>query len=209
MVLRSLALPQQAAASIIPKLIKLDPDQIFYRIHLAEFNPIFFGHKTAAFRFDDPLRRFGVIYCGVVFLAAMVETLLHDCEGRRAEFSRAAINARSVSLMSNKRPLRLLDLRSEGGLSLGLDARIWSSHYEVSQAWARWAYEQKSQIDGILYPSRHSYRYECVALFDRCRKALQLDSSHALSQQPYNAIITRYSRENRFDIIEDEHEQFI
>ena len=208
MALTPLPLPPKAATAIHAKLQRFDTANTFYRIHAREFNPVFFGQKNAAFRFDDPLRRYGVMYCGVVFLAAVVETLLHDTEGRRPEFSRAAINARAVSLLSNSRPLRLVDLRGEGALSLGLDARIWSSSYDVSQAWSRWLFEHKAGFDGILYPSRHSHRYECVALFDRCRRAIGHDGHYALSSAPYNATITRYSRENRFDIIEDGDDHF-
>ncbi len=209
MVLTPLPLPQEAATSIQPKLYRLDTSNSLYRIHSRQFEPIFFGRKEAAFRFDDPLRRYGVLYGGLVFLAAVVETLLHDCEGRRPEFSRAMMNARSVSQLSNARVLRLVDLRGEGAMQLGLDARIWSASYDVSQEWSRWLYEHKAGFDGLIYPSRHSHRYECVALFDRCRRALRHEGRYSLSSAPYNAIITRYSRENRFDIIEDADDQFV
>jgi hypothetical protein len=83
--------------------------------------------------------------------------------------------------------LHLYGIRSERALTLALfygpglpapnlDTRLLTTlDYDLSQAWARWAFEAPGAPDGIRYPSRPLPGRDNTALFDRCRDALTVE----------------------------------
>jgi RES domain len=69
------------------------------------------------------------------------------------------------------RPLDLLDLTSDGALAIGAVGTLaWGDEpRDLTQRWARWIYEQYSDLDGIWYRAAHQGG-EAAALWDRARR---------------------------------------
>lgn len=81
------------------------------RIHLTVHDPLFFG-RTGSNRFDDPLRRYGVLYAAERGEGAFIETF-----GRSPGVnvvSRSQLADRSIALIEAARPLRFVDLTGPG-----------------------------------------------------------------------------------------------
>jgi hypothetical protein len=68
-------------------------------------------------------------------------------------------------------PIKVIDLRNDNFLKLGLDKRIFTGEYEISQLWSRAFYDFSSDIDGVLYPSRVSSGLN-LALYNRASQKI-------------------------------------
>ena len=148
------------------KLTMLSRQTLWYRIHESRHGAVYFGQKRCRGRFDDPLRRYGVLYAGADELCAFVETFGHDT-GRNLVRA-AQLNATALAVLRFRRPLRLADLRNARLARLGADSRLFAdADYAVPQRWSRAIFEHPSKPDGILYNARHDPAKVCVALFDR------------------------------------------
>ena len=69
---------------------------VAWRIHRADQDPLYYG-RSAHYRFDDPLRTFGVLYCAQDTAGAFVETVLRQRPGRKAMVSNAYLATRKLS----------------------------------------------------------------------------------------------------------------
>lgn len=71
--------------------------------------------------------------------------------------------------------LRLLDLRSRGGMVAGPSAGIaGTENRALTQAWGRYFYDRADiygTIDGLLYSNSHNQR-GAIALFERRQRAI-------------------------------------
>jgi hypothetical protein len=152
----------------------LGPRERWWRIHDANFAALFFG-KTRRYRFDDPLRQYGVLYVGRNVRCAFVETLGAGVTDRRRPLRRVSLKDlehRALACVRALRPLRLVDLRDRGLQALGADGRLTTGDYRIAQEWSRALWEHPEQPDGILFRSRHDPSKICAALFERCASAV-------------------------------------
>jgi hypothetical protein len=133
-------------------------------MHRLGQGPLFFG-KAAANRFDDPVRKFGVLYVGLSPEAAFAETLLRDPPRQLIAESEVAV--RRIARIRVRRPLRLLQAYDEGLARAGLTAEIGTCEYDRSQSWAAAFHAHPAAIDGIAWRGRHDNGTFCVAVFDR------------------------------------------
>ena len=80
--------------------------------------------------------------------------------------------------------LRLLDLRGNGALTAGTDARIGKCAHDEAQPWARYFFEQAvyGAIGGLLWFNSHNDD-EAVALFERAGAIVSVVTDVALSSE--------------------------
>ena len=137
----------------------------WWRIHRAENDPIYFG-RTGRNRFDTPEAEFGVLYLGADTHCSFIETFGHATGVRFV--TEAELRARELSAVAASRPLRLVDMRSNGLARMGADAALTSGlDYGVAQRWARAIHAHPRQPDGLLCRARHDPKRLSAAIFDR------------------------------------------
>jgi hypothetical protein len=142
-----------------------------YRCHSIDHDYLYFG-KSAAYRFDDPLKAFGVIYLGATREAAFAETCLRNVG---ATLLSSRFLAKRAMIQVDMRSVQLLQAYGPGLAKIGQTALISAStqdDYPLTQAFSREVYEHPDQIDGIAYLSRHDNTQRCFVLFDRAASAL-------------------------------------
>ncbi len=177
---------------------RLDAPVVLFRIHLAEYQPLFFsppsGNRPRG-RFDSLSGRFRALYAATTLAGAVVETLLRNPTEPLVTLSRLA--PRALAIVRIGRPLKLVDLTGPGLSQLGLDARLLSGPYDLCGAWADSFHGHPSLADGILYPSRFDPSARCVALFDRVLPALPrpAESTPLLAMaEEIAAVLDRYGK---------------
>ncbi len=159
-------LPPEDLAKRRPLVVELNC--IWCRTHNSSRSPIHFGRQHLN-RWDAPAGEYGVLYLAKDEYGAFMESI-----GRMALASRFVskdeLARRALSKLGTKRPLRLIDLASSGGLTrIGAEGSLTNSEvYEVSQHWSMALREHPVAPDGILYRSRHDPTREACALYDHC-----------------------------------------
>jgi hypothetical protein len=142
----------------------------WFRSHAVTRGPVYFG-RNGRFRFDAPGRDYGVLYVARRPAGAFIETFGHDT-GRDRVLDLQELHDRGLSRIEVLRPLRLVDLRSEGLARLGADAELLTGAYGLSQAWSKALHDHRAAVDGIAYRARHDPSQTCAALFERAAAAL-------------------------------------
>jgi hypothetical protein len=148
-----------------------------YRIHRTVQHWQYFG-KNASERFDDPLKRHGVLYVSAQPEAAFAEVFLRTLSLMVVD--EVDLRARSLtSLAANS--LRCVDLTGSGLRKLSCDNRISTEKPCTTVGlWSRALYIHPQHPDGLIYRNRHNPRFRCLALFDRCAAKLSAGSSEEL-----------------------------
>jgi len=142
------------------------------RIHQVGFGPIRFG-KSALNRFDDPQRRFGVMYVAETFNGAFVEVLGVDAATvPGSSLSEQELRTHAWSLVPMASPWRLVDLSGPGPIAIGAHGGISTCDHGIAQRWSRQLYVHPDKPDGIYYRCRGDLSESAVALFDRARDKL-------------------------------------
>lgn len=158
----------------------------WWRIHRTAHSPVFFGPAPGGlptYRFDAPGGEYRILYLGQTLSAAFVETLLRN--PRIPFIERIEIELRSASVLSNDRPLRLVDLRGGGLSQIGSDNRLATGSYAIAGQWALALWRHADRPDGILYRSRHDPNHVCAAIFDRSHCRFSLASTKPLMDIPH------------------------
>lgn len=158
---------------------EIDAGTTLYRVHRSRLGPVFFGPgpgNPPVYRFDSAGGRFGVLYVGLSFAGAFVETLLRNPQ--RQLVSRNEIEARSMTELTCARPLRLARLHGDGLQRLGTDNAISTGPYEPCGLWSDALWNHRDLPNGIAYSSRHDPGQRCLAIFQRA----DLSFHPALSQ---------------------------
>jgi hypothetical protein len=168
---------------------------MFQRIHLSEHPALHFAREAKS-RFDDPdgLRgKFGTMYMGLDDYACFIECF-GDSYGNT--LSMMSLNARNISEVKCKRPLRLVDITAEGAAWIGAAGEISAGDHQLSQHWARALWEHPQKPDGIFYRARHDLSCTCVAIYDRAKTAVKVVSAISLldttMHQRLGSMLDRY-----------------
>ncbi len=135
----------------------------------------YFG-KHAAYRFDDPDKRFGTCYCGRQLDTAIAEALLHDelpekglFKVRQEEFDERFLVTFAAG--HDKGMLHLADLTGSNLKRLGGDHSLSAEHpYDVTQQWGAAVNAHPAHVDGFLFVSRQLNNKQAVVVFDRAQK---------------------------------------
>jgi RES domain len=177
--------PPPTGPEPIPVVTSIPSTQRLWRI----WNPERYGATAIGFRETGPFARFdhhqpnrpgsplapnlgrGILYAGLTFSAAVIETFGSNNPARIVDLSAPY----HLGLASLKRDLVMLDLRMDGAVLAGtVHALCGTEDRAMSQAWGRYFYESPTvygRVDGILFPSAHNGE-DCVALFERAADAL-------------------------------------
>lgn len=153
------------------QLLLTNQSEPLLRIHKSKYGAIHFA-KDAFNRFDDPIKKYGVLYCAQDFYAAFIETLGWSTGSR--DISEKSLSMRRLASITSNKLLRFVDLTGSGLAHIGADAEICTGRdRHLSQLWSRALWAHPDQPDGIRYISRHDPQRACYALFDRA--AAELD----------------------------------
>src|SRR5579859_8159430 len=101
--------PPSWLAGIDLPIDELPAATAMHRIHRHKDKAVFFGpgpRKPPAHRFDAPGGEYGVLYLGLDFTAAFVETLLRNPRMRIVDL--VDLEIRETTVMTASRPLRLV-----------------------------------------------------------------------------------------------------
>ena len=135
------------------------PNRIFYRVHQAKYNPIYFSSSGGG-RFDTPE---GIIYLGIDEYVAFRETI-----GRFSKYrliSSEELEKRCMTEVKSNRALSLVDLTGKGLTLLDADARLLTGDYTIAQQWSKDLQDHPGNPDGIYYRSRYDPSRFCLALY--------------------------------------------
>ncbi len=161
----------------------------WFRIHRLAFGPLFFG-RSGDNRFDAPAGEFGVLYVGADAHCAFIETFGHATGVRVVDRQELAV--RGLTRVLPQRPLRLVDLTSDGLARLGADARLTAGEsYEPPHRWALAIHEHPKKPDGLLYTARHDPARICAALFDRAEPVLRVAPLGSLGDPAHDTLVGR------------------
>ena len=151
----------------------------YRRIWLASY-PDPLGYGKGRSRFSDPRRRieanrFGVLYLGSSIKVCFVEAILRDDrDGHVGTFpmARTMLTDRNVAAIAPTRDLKLLDLRGDGPVRMGIPSDVVrGANQTLARVWSVAFHEHPSAIDGIIYPSRLNGEHN-VAIYGRAVPAL-------------------------------------
>lgn len=168
------------------------------RIHKIDKDPIFFGN-AAEHRFDDPMRKYGVLHIGEDPFCAFIETYGHSTGVRFV--TRSSLGQRGLAAVVTTGALELVDLTANGLAKMGADARLCDGDYTVAQKWSRAFWSHPAQPDGVLFRSRHDPAKICAAVFDRASGRLQAQPRGALSDSRISNVLAEILERYDFGII--------
>lgn len=140
--------------------------------------PLYFG-SGGRNRFDAPDGSYGTLYCAEDTPGAFIETF-----GRRLGYNLvtgAELSRRHLARIYAEMPLRLADLVGKGQSAAGVDARLFSGPYAVSQSYSLAIHRHPLRLDGIRFPARHDTEQVSVALYERARPGLEAETLGALN----------------------------
>lgn len=133
--------------------------------------PIHFDRNDGG-RFNAPAGEFGVCYLAESVEASFLETLVRGNALRLV--TRSDLANRSCATVVLNRQLRLLQLHSEGLVTLALSAaEPHEANYRECQRLSADLWANHPDFDGIEYRSRWNDRLFCVALFERSGASLE------------------------------------
>lgn len=93
----------------------------WFRIHKTAHSPLYYG-GSGENRFDDPMYEYGVMYVALDPHGAFIETFGSQTGIRIV--SQDELYIRSISELTCKRPLKLVDITGSGVVHLGADGRL-------------------------------------------------------------------------------------
>lgn len=151
-----------------------------YRIHQSKYSSLYFG-KDGTCRFDDPLKKFGILYAcpgpegafAEVFLRRLAKVLIEE----------DAIRERSLAVIRLESDA-FVDLTGDGLRRLSCDNRIATEvPYRTTALWSRALFEHPQKPAGIIYRSPHNPKIKCIAIFSTfSRKLKLLESTNLLGR---------------------------
>lgn len=162
------------------------------RCHRTAINPILFGPLPGSpplHRFDAPNGEFRVLYLGLSYETAIVETLLRNPRRRIIDF--VDLEIRSMATLINAQPLRLVAAHGAGLAKLGTTAALSTGPYRFSRRWSLELWTHKDRPDGILYASRHNPELISAAIFDRSHARFAATTAPLLADEAQLAAVLR------------------
>lgn len=139
--------------------------------------PLYYG-RGGTNRYDDPARKYGVLYLGLDLPTALMESVFHKHDwlaDPKRSIALKEVQSRMVRAVGVLHDLHLADLTASGvmagyfGLNLQqLASGDYTHTQQVSaQVHAMLGDDDLPLFDGVLYPSRNNYPGRSIALFER------------------------------------------
>jgi hypothetical protein len=172
-------------------------DGPWLRIHRLIHSPIFFG-TTRSNRFDDPRRRYGVLYVAESLDGAFIETF-----GRNPgvnTVSQRQLSERAVARIDVIGPLRLVDLTGPGLAQIGATGSLTSGSHDVARLWSRSLWAHPSRPDGLLFRARHDPSCVSVAIFNRSSRLVRATPIGGLLDVPQLSLLAATLHRYRFSL---------
>lgn len=192
------ALPTSAFATASLDLAVVAAGDNFGRIYAGRHpNPL--GVAKTPSRFSDPRRRvvgnrFGVLYLGGSLKVCFVEALIRDRGDGRIDdllLDERELATRNYADVVATAPLRLLDLRGDGPLRMGIPSDVArGSRQALARRWSLAFHEHPTAVDGIIYPSRLNGETN-LAIYDRAIGKFAVHASGPLLRQAGLAAVLR------------------
>ena len=166
--------PTKAFAGVTLDLATIPAGQRFGRIYPARY-PDPLGVRKTPSRFSDPRRRvavnrFGVRYLGTSLKVCFVEAVLRDVRnGVVGDYpiGESDIRARHYAAIETIEPLRVVDLRDDGPLRMGVPSDVVrGSNQSLARSWSVAFHTHPNCPNGVIYPSRLNGEVN-LALYDR------------------------------------------
>jgi hypothetical protein len=183
--------PADIASRKLP-LVRLSGQ--IYRVHQSKYSALFFG-KDGSCRFDDPLKKYGVLYASLKPDAAFAEVFLRRLDQILIE--EQSIWERSLATIRLE-SLTFVDLTGDGLRRISCDNRISTElPYGTSSLWSRALFEHPRKPAGIVYRSRHNPKLKCLAVFSTHSNKLKLvNSTNLLSTSLRSWTVRQLNRYN-------------
>jgi RES domain len=177
-------------------IITLTKETIFYRVHQAQYHPIYFGNSGRS-RFDVPE---GIIYLAMDKYAAFRETI-----GRFSKYrliSTEVLNQLRMTKIISDGNLSLVDLTGNGLTLLDADARLFTGSYQIAQQWSKKLQEHPEKPDGIYYRSRNDPSRFCLALYQlRTSFVLKVINTYDFLSKDYTVRLAAILNEYQYGLI--------
>jgi len=171
----------------------------WFRIHKSKHGAVHFA-KDSVNRFDDPQKKYGVLYVAGDFYGAFIETLGWSTGSRN--ISEKALSVRCLAKIISSEPLRFVDLTGSGLAHIGADAEICTGRDRyLSQLWSYALWEHPAQPDGIRYISRHDPQRDCYALFEQNTTKLEVTDLGSLNDPSLLAETVQIIEHYKFALI--------
>jgi hypothetical protein len=142
-----------------------------------------FSNNSGRNRFDAPAGQYKTCYFGFKLSTAICETVLHDIVpvGGYLDIHIPRLVAYNVYRYSGTK-LKMANLTGESLKRLGLHGQFsGTSYYTKHQLWSEAIYNHPSNVDGLIYMSRHLTTEKAVVLFDRAKAKIQAGTSEGLT----------------------------
>jgi hypothetical protein len=163
----AIVLPRRIPTVTIPRGTAL------WRVHRNEHGALWFGPTAGTpsrSRFDAPAGEFGICYFGEAVGIAVLETLVR---GSRRLLDRADLEARMVSRIDTREPMRFLQFEGAGLARLGIGAeQAHAADYTDCQRMTLDLFNAHPDVDGVQYRSRWDNSLLCWAVFERAQDKL-------------------------------------
>jgi hypothetical protein len=173
----------------------------WWRIHRVEHDAIYFG-KTKLNRFDAPEGEFGVLYVGADTHCSFIETFGHATGVRFV--TEKELRARELSAVTTSRPLRLVDMRSNGLARMGADSALTSGlDYGIAQRWAIAIHAHPRKPDGLICRARHDPKRLSAAIFDRAASVVSAKRVGTLMAPQHVPLLADILDTYRFGLVGD------
>ncbi len=149
------------------------------------YDPTRFGASACGYRRAGPYARFdhhwpGMTKRGIFYAASTYEGCIVEVSDDRL----LDIGQRRHATLRVLHDLRLLDLRGNGALRAGTDARIGKYPHEQSQPWARYFYESDRYDgpQGLAWLNSHNDG-EAFAFFERAGRAFAVEADVRMADE--------------------------
>lgn len=173
-------LPTAAFAKVDLDIATIAAAEPYRRVWLASY-PDPLGYGKGRSRFGDPRRRveanrFGVLYLGSSLKVCFLEAVLRDQRDGLVgslPLGRTVLADRAVAAIEPTRALRLIDLRGDGPVRMGIPSDVaGGANQTLARAWSIAFHEHPESVDGIIYPSRLNGEHN-LAVYGRAVPALR------------------------------------
>jgi hypothetical protein len=165
-----------------PQLAWITPrDTLLLRICRAKYAAAepYFG-SSAAYRFDDPTKSYGTLYCAPDYATCFFETLVRDGSFDAPTGSYRVPLAeykqrRLTLLLADVSRMKLVDLYGEGIKKMGLNSASGLGDYAGTQALSKALHDHSDEPHGIVYRSKFGPPDKAaIVLFDRAQPLVRL-----------------------------------
>ncbi len=152
----------------LPGIVTYAAGSSWFRWHKRIDAPVFFGPGAGnppRHRFDAPAGEYQVLYVGLSYEAAFIETFLRNPKVRTVDWT--DLDIRNMTVLTNDAPLRLVQAHGEGLSLLGTTAALSTGGYKEARRYSFELWDHPDRADGLIYSSRHNPDHRCVAIFNR------------------------------------------